>query len=142
MQLARFAVEMQERAAQLRKVEEERDEYRKLVMLLKEQVERLRRGLLGQKAERLPRNDAQLSLTILGLGLAGTGSAEAEAAAAAQDRPELPPAASVPEPPDPAPPEPKAPSETVPGEVGKSPGRLEIRGAARAGCWRKHGRSR
>ena len=83
-QLARFAVEMQETTAQLRKVEDERDEYRKLVMLLKEQVERLRRGLLGQKAERLPRNDAQLSLAILGMGLAGAaGCAEAEAAAAA-----------------------------------------------------------
>jgi hypothetical protein len=81
-QLARFAVEMQETTAQLRKVEDERDEYRKLVMLLKEQVERLRRGLLGQKAERLPRNDAQLSLAILGMGLAGeAGTVEAEAAA-------------------------------------------------------------
>ena len=86
-QLARFAVEMQATTAQLRKVEGERDEYRKLVMLLKEQVERLRRGLLGQKAERLPRNDAQLSLAILGMGLAGAaGSAEAEAAAAAVEQ--------------------------------------------------------
>jgi transposase len=82
--LARFAVEVNERTAQLRKVEEERDEYRKLVMLLKEEVERLRRGLLGQKAERLPKNDAQLSLAILGMAMAGAGSSsEAEAAAAA-----------------------------------------------------------
>lgn len=82
--LARFAVEVNERTAQLRKVEEERDEYRKLVMLLKEEVERLRRGLLGQKAERLPKNDAQLSLAILGMAMAGAGSSsEAEVAAAA-----------------------------------------------------------
>ena len=83
-QLAHFAVEVKDTTAQLRKVEEERDEYRKLVMLLKEEVERLRRGLLGQKAERLPRNDAQLSLAILGMAMAGVGSSsEAEAAAAA-----------------------------------------------------------
>jgi transposase len=83
-QLARIALEMNERAAQLRKLEEERDEYRKLVMHLKEEVERLRRGLVGQKAERLPKNDAQLSLALLGMGLAGSiGSAAAEAAAAA-----------------------------------------------------------
>ena len=82
--LARFAVEVNERTAQLRKVEEERDEYRKLVLLLKEEVERLRRGLLGQKAERLPKNDAQLSLAILGMAMAGSGSSsEAEAASAA-----------------------------------------------------------
>jgi transposase len=68
-----------------RKVEEERDEYRKLVIHLKEEVERLRRGLIGQKAERLPRNDAQLSLALLALAIAGAGgtaSADAEEAAA------------------------------------------------------------
>lgn len=43
----------------------ERDEYRKLLLHLREENERLRRGLLGQKAERLPKNDAQLSLAIL-----------------------------------------------------------------------------
>ena len=42
--------------AQFTKVVEERDEYRKLVLHLKEENERLRRGLVGQKAERLPRN--------------------------------------------------------------------------------------
>ncbi|MEI9940181.1 MAG: hypothetical protein WDO69_23430 [Pseudomonadota bacterium] len=34
-------------------------------------VERLKLGLLGQKAERLPKNDAQLSLAILNLALGG-----------------------------------------------------------------------
>ncbi len=53
----------------LHKVEQERDEYRKLVLHLREQNERLQRGLLGQKAERLPQNDAQLTLAILGLCL-------------------------------------------------------------------------
>jgi transposase len=80
-QLARFAVEIGETAMQLRKVEDERDEYRKLVLHLREEVERLRRGLVGQKAERLPKNDAQLSLAILTLAMAGAGGApEAEAA--------------------------------------------------------------
>ncbi|HET7133579.1 MAG TPA: hypothetical protein VFJ95_15100, partial [Gammaproteobacteria bacterium] len=50
----------------------ERDEFKKLYLLLREENERLKRGLIGQKAERLPRNDAQLSLAVLGLML-GTG---------------------------------------------------------------------
>lgn len=53
------------------KLERERDEYKKLALLLQEQVERLKLGLLGQKAERLPKNDAQLSLAILNLALGG-----------------------------------------------------------------------
>jgi transposase len=85
--LAHFAVQLNEQTAQLRKVEGERDEYRKLVLHLKEENERLRRGLLGQKAERLPRNDAQLSLAILGMAMAGAdSSSEAEAAAAAVEK--------------------------------------------------------
>jgi predicted phage gp36 major capsid-like protein len=55
--------------AQLVAIAEERDEYRKLVLHLREENERLKRGLLGQKAERLPKNDAQLSLSMLGLAL-------------------------------------------------------------------------
>lgn len=79
-QLARFAVDLTETTGQLKKVEGERDEYRKLVLHLREEVERLRRGLLGQKAERLPKNDAQLSLAMLTLAMAGPGGApEAEA---------------------------------------------------------------
>jgi transposase len=57
--------------AQIAAVAEERDEYRKLVLHLREENERLKRGLLGQKAERLPKNDAQLSLLMLGLALGG-----------------------------------------------------------------------
>jgi transposase len=57
--------------ARIEKLERERDEYKKLALLLQEQVERLKRGLLGQKAERLPKNDAQLSLAILNLALGG-----------------------------------------------------------------------
>jgi transposase len=65
-------------AAQLAAVTEERDEYRKLVLHLREEIERLKRGLLGQRAERLPANDAQLSLMMIGLVL-GDGSATAPA---------------------------------------------------------------
>jgi transposase len=74
---AQVAVFAQENA----QLAEERDEYRKLVLHLKEENERLKRGLLGQKAERVPRNDAQLSLAVLGLAMAGTGDALAAQAA-------------------------------------------------------------
>lgn len=60
---------------QIAQLERERDEYKKLVRLLQEENERLKRGLLGQKAERLPRNDAQLSLAILDLMLGGQTTA-------------------------------------------------------------------
>ena len=49
---------------QLRKTEQDRDEYRKLLLLLRAQNESLKRGLLGQKAERLPTNDAQLTMEV------------------------------------------------------------------------------
>jgi hypothetical protein len=58
------------------KAEVERDEYRKLVLLLQEQNEKLKRGLLSQKAERLPKNDAQLSLSILQLALGDAATVE------------------------------------------------------------------
>jgi transposase len=66
--LARVATVEQERD----EFKHERDEYKKLYLLLREENERLKRGLIGQKAERLPRNDAQLSLAVLGLML-GSG---------------------------------------------------------------------
>jgi transposase len=56
-------------ALRVAKLEHERDEYKKLVVILQEQVEKLKRGLLGQKAERLPTNDAQLSLALLNLAM-------------------------------------------------------------------------
>ena len=64
--------------AQIVALVQERDEYRKLVLHLREENERLRRGLLGQKAERLPKSDAQLSLLMLGLALEGEASAATE----------------------------------------------------------------
>jgi transposase len=65
--------------AQIVALVQERDEYRKLVLHLREENERLRRGLLGQKAERLPKNDAQLSLLMLGLALGGEANPSTEA---------------------------------------------------------------
>ena len=73
--------EAEERSA---KLERERDEYKKLALLLQEQVERLKLGLLGQKAERLPKNDAQLSLAILNLALGGDALASPPAEAGAE----------------------------------------------------------
>lgn len=70
--------------ARIAELETERDEYRKLYLLLREQYEKLKRGLLGQKAERLGRgeNPAQLSLALLGM-LLGEG-AEPEKTAVGQ----------------------------------------------------------
>jgi len=45
----------------------ERDEFKKLYKLLLEENERLKRGLLGQKAERLRGDDAQLTLQMLSM---------------------------------------------------------------------------
>jgi transposase len=75
-----FSATQAEANARITKVEHERDEYKKLTVLLQEQVERLKRGLLGQKAERLPKNDAQLSLAILNLALGGDALASPPAA--------------------------------------------------------------
>ncbi len=55
--------------SQFAKVTRERDEYKKLAALLQEANEKLKLGLLGQKAERLPYDDAQLSLAVLRLAL-------------------------------------------------------------------------
>lgn len=57
----------------------ERDEYRNLYVLAREEIARLKRGLLGQKAQRLPADDAQLSLAILDLLLGEKHGAGAEA---------------------------------------------------------------
>jgi transposase len=65
--------------AQISALTQERDEYRKLVLHLREENERLKRGLLGQKAERLPKNDTQLSLLMLSLALGGEADAPAPA---------------------------------------------------------------
>jgi len=50
-------------------VDRERDEYKKLYDLKRQENEHLKRGLIGQKSHRAPDDDAQLTLDILGLVL-------------------------------------------------------------------------
>jgi transposase len=64
-------------AARVAALAEECGEYRKLILHLREENERLKRGLLGQKAERLPKDDAQLTLMMLGLAMGGDSAASA-----------------------------------------------------------------
>jgi len=52
------------------KLAAEREQYRQLYLRMLEQCKRLERGLLGQKAERLPPDEAQLTLQLLGALLA------------------------------------------------------------------------
>jgi transposase len=63
------SADAREAILRVQKVARERDEYKKLVAILQEAVEKLKRGLLGQKAERLPSNDEQLTLAMLRLAL-------------------------------------------------------------------------
>jgi transposase len=51
--------------AQIERLVSERDELRRVYLDLLERYQKLERGLLGQKAERLPQSEAQLSLGIL-----------------------------------------------------------------------------
>lgn len=60
----------------LTKAEQERDAYKKLFELSREECERLKSGLVGQKAERLPADVKQLSLAVLGLAMASAQTEE------------------------------------------------------------------
>jgi Transposase C of IS166 homeodomain len=60
------------------------EEYKKLNRLLREENERLKRGLLGQKAERFSTNDSQLSLAMLEMAFASGEPATAESPEAEQ----------------------------------------------------------
>ena len=53
---------------------QERDEYKKLYVTVREAYELAKIGILEQKAERLPKNDEQLTLAILAMAL-GSGDA-------------------------------------------------------------------
>lgn len=55
------------------RLQRERDEYRKLYMLAREEIEQLKCGLIGQKAQRAPNDDSQLALFLLELGLGSAG---------------------------------------------------------------------
>lgn len=77
---AALLTQVEQLTQQLASITHERDEYRKLYLLLLEEAERLKRGLLGQKAERLGENDQQLSLKLLEMLLGENPDAEAPAA--------------------------------------------------------------
>jgi transposase len=93
--LVRVTAELTETRAELAKVKIERDEYRKLAMHLREENERLKRGLLGQKAERRPRDDAQLSLAIMAMAMHGPQAAGLASGQAPEDAAALGVAAPV-----------------------------------------------
>ena len=62
MDVAELARDIAELQAANAKLEEERDRYHELYQQLLEKARKLELGILGQKAERLPASDAQLSL--------------------------------------------------------------------------------
>ncbi len=62
--------ELERRQVQLAR---ERDEYRKLYLLAREEIEQLKRGLLGQQAHRAPTDESQLALFLLELALGAEG---------------------------------------------------------------------
>ena len=82
-QIADLEARSTELEARLLAVERERDEYRKLYLLAREENAQLKRGLIGHKAHRPAADDGQLSLAVLGLLLGD------EPAAAAQAPPQL-----------------------------------------------------
>jgi transposase len=61
-----------------RQLERERDEYRKLYLLAREEIAQLKRGLIGQKAQRAPKDDSQLALFLLELALGSEGAGDDE----------------------------------------------------------------
>jgi transposase len=66
-QIATLQERIADLEARLLHVERERDEYRKLYLLAREENAQLKRGLIGHKAHRPPAADGQLSLAVLGL---------------------------------------------------------------------------
>lgn len=76
---ASLLVRIADLEARLAQLERERDEYRTLYLLAREENAQLKRGLIGHKAHRPPEDDGQLSLAVLGLLL---GEEQAGAAVA------------------------------------------------------------
>jgi hypothetical protein len=58
--------------------EQARDQYHKLYLEMMERCRKLERGLLGQKAEKLPQDSSQLSLQMLELMLGDKAVREVE----------------------------------------------------------------
>ena len=62
-------------AEKLDDIERERDHYRQLYLEMLERCRKLERGLLGQKAERLPASESQLTLAMMGMLLTDDAAA-------------------------------------------------------------------
>lgn len=75
---ARLRARVSELEERLAAVERERDRYKKLYELQREENAHLKRGLIGQKSHRAPENDAQLTLEVLGLVLGDGQSADGQ----------------------------------------------------------------
>ncbi|MFV8754739.1 IS66 family transposase [Nannocystaceae bacterium ST9] len=65
-ELAELVARLDQLEANYAKATSEREHYRRLYLDMLEQCKKLERGLLGQKAERLPAADGQLTLELLG----------------------------------------------------------------------------
>ena len=65
--LAELAEEQQRLRAELDESRRERDSYHKLYLEMMERCRKLERGLLGQKAERLPADESQLTLAMMNM---------------------------------------------------------------------------
>ena len=65
--VAQLACRVGELESAVGKLQEERDAYHKLYLETLERCRKLERGLIGKKAERLPPNEAQLSLAMMGM---------------------------------------------------------------------------
>jgi transposase len=63
--------------ADVERLAAEREHYRELYLKVLEQCRRLERGILGQKRERLPPNELQLSIAVMGQLLGDRAAAEA-----------------------------------------------------------------
>ena len=63
-QLLTISAQLEALGSRLEKTEQEREEYRKLYALLREENQRLKHGLLCQKAERLPKTFDGLEVVV------------------------------------------------------------------------------
>jgi len=83
--VAKLAARLDELEARVETSEQERDHYRQLYLEMMERCRKLERGLLGQKAERLPKDGSQLSLELLDMMLSEREKAELDALAVEQE---------------------------------------------------------
>jgi len=84
-ELAELADRLVQLEANYAKASAEREHYRRLYLDMLEQCKKLERGLLGQKAERLPANESQLTLQLLGSLLAANTASSTAANSTAVD---------------------------------------------------------